>query len=463
MKKHNGFTLIELLAVIVILAVIALIATPLVMGVIEDSKKGALVDTAYAIIKSGENYLGTEQLKNSDAPTFLVDEDLSKSTKLEYKGTKPSAGRLSIKKDGKASIAIWNGKYCIRKGFDDEKVTVLEGIQSQNRCVLGANPTDEKCFTYYEPTSTITSYNCHSRNTQGLPTITDVVIPDKINGKPVLDLGLRSFSNRGITSISMPEGLTEIDYGVFDSNLLKTLEIPDNVTKIGQYAFGDNPLESVKLSKNLVTIEARAFKNTLLKSIEFPPSVKGIGEESFSGNQFTNLVIPKTVVNIGPGAFNLGQLPDAQAFIYARNNDGSENKAKVVSYGGTKKEIVIPNTITIIGSMAFKDIGLKSVELSSNIKTIEKSAFERNQLLNITIPSSVTSIGTSAFERNQLVSVVIPNSVMGISDYAFRYNKLTGVKIDGKTGVSDFSWYNQNIWGWESGYSDANITWNAIQ
>ena len=35
----RGFTLIELLAVIVILAIIALIATPLVLNVIDDSKK----------------------------------------------------------------------------------------------------------------------------------------------------------------------------------------------------------------------------------------------------------------------------------------------------------------------------------------------------------------------------------------------------------------------------------------
>ena len=41
MIKKQGFTLIELLAVIVILAVIALIATPIILNVIEDSKKGA--------------------------------------------------------------------------------------------------------------------------------------------------------------------------------------------------------------------------------------------------------------------------------------------------------------------------------------------------------------------------------------------------------------------------------------
>ena len=39
MKERYGFTLIELLAVIVILAVIALIATPVILGIIDDAKK----------------------------------------------------------------------------------------------------------------------------------------------------------------------------------------------------------------------------------------------------------------------------------------------------------------------------------------------------------------------------------------------------------------------------------------
>ena len=50
--KSKGFTLIELLAVIVILAIIALIATPIVLGIIEDSRvnsnklsAGYIIDT----------------------------------------------------------------------------------------------------------------------------------------------------------------------------------------------------------------------------------------------------------------------------------------------------------------------------------------------------------------------------------------------------------------------------------
>lgn len=67
--KQKGFTLIELLAVIVILAVIALIATPLIMGVITDAKKNAFRDSAYEILKAGEQYIGEVLLKDNN--TYL--------------------------------------------------------------------------------------------------------------------------------------------------------------------------------------------------------------------------------------------------------------------------------------------------------------------------------------------------------------------------------------------------------
>ena len=49
MKSLNkeGFTLIELLAVIVILVIIALIATSIILNIIEKARKTAFLDTAF--------------------------------------------------------------------------------------------------------------------------------------------------------------------------------------------------------------------------------------------------------------------------------------------------------------------------------------------------------------------------------------------------------------------------------
>ena len=62
MDKKNGFTLIELLAVIVVLAFISLIAIPMIMNVIESSKKGAYEESLRNLIKAAEYYEISEKI-----------------------------------------------------------------------------------------------------------------------------------------------------------------------------------------------------------------------------------------------------------------------------------------------------------------------------------------------------------------------------------------------------------------
>ena len=61
MKK--GFTLIELLAVIIILAIVALIATPIILDVVEDAKKSAAKSEVSMILSGIQSYCTTEDMK----------------------------------------------------------------------------------------------------------------------------------------------------------------------------------------------------------------------------------------------------------------------------------------------------------------------------------------------------------------------------------------------------------------
>lgn len=65
MKNKNGFTLIELLAVIIILAIIAVITVPIVLNVLEKSKKGIAQESAYGYKKAIDEYYYQEKM-NSD-------------------------------------------------------------------------------------------------------------------------------------------------------------------------------------------------------------------------------------------------------------------------------------------------------------------------------------------------------------------------------------------------------------
>ncbi len=112
-SKKKGFTLIELLAVIIILAVIALIAVPLVMSTINDAKKGAAINSGYGYINALENSLAAKMIEdtNSDfrAGTYSAGKfyyqileangstrDASIDLAVSYKGTDPDEINLTI-------------------------------------------------------------------------------------------------------------------------------------------------------------------------------------------------------------------------------------------------------------------------------------------------------------------------------------------------------------------------------
>ena len=105
--KKKGFTLIELLAVIVILAIIALITVPVVIKIINNSKKGAAEDSTYGIIESAKLFWASKQYdfgKNYSLVEFECDGTKVCSAKtpasfsgdLDISGTKPTGGIIRI-------------------------------------------------------------------------------------------------------------------------------------------------------------------------------------------------------------------------------------------------------------------------------------------------------------------------------------------------------------------------------
>ena len=114
-EKNKGFTLVELLAVIVILAIIALIATPIILNVINDAKKEAAKDSFYGYMDAIEKAIIVNDVdEEEDFPTpdsngcYNLKE---LNEKVNIKGTKPK-------------IAA-DAKVCFKEGT----ITSLTGVE----------------------------------------------------------------------------------------------------------------------------------------------------------------------------------------------------------------------------------------------------------------------------------------------------------------------------------------------
>lgn len=166
--KKKGFTLIELLAVIVVLAVIAFIAVPLIMGTITKAKRNSFRDSAYGILNAGEQYIGEILLqdKNSYMGETII---LPNHEKLNYKGEEPVYGELSFSKTGKIALMMHNDAFCALKEIDQSEVKITDYVDG--KCVLKEEVPQDKApeivittqryneDQYAKLTATITSTN----------------------------------------------------------------------------------------------------------------------------------------------------------------------------------------------------------------------------------------------------------------------------------------------------------------
>ena len=115
-----------------ILAIIALIATPIILGVIESARKKAFEDTGYGVIETIRGYyidkLSEEGVVGENSFTFPSD-------KLKISGTQPAGGTAKLHADGTIEIAIHNNRWCVTKTVEQDEVTSTDYVEGQCKLI----------------------------------------------------------------------------------------------------------------------------------------------------------------------------------------------------------------------------------------------------------------------------------------------------------------------------------------
>lgn len=228
------------------------------------------------------------------------------------------------------------------------------------------------------------------------------------------------------------------------------VEIPNNVTEIGESAFQATPVQEVVIPQSVKKIGDYAFRQamglskvTFLDTEENPSQLEEVGREVFANtsDKFTEIAFPQSLKKMGEACF-------ASTYITKIDFGGlTEIPANAVNYASRFSTVTMSEKVTSIGDGAFASTGIGEINLSnekgevvgkgwpSGLATIGSGSFAGTWISDGNMPDTVTSIGDSAFALTKMTEINL-NKVQHVGSVAFQGTGITELDIpDSVTSV----------------------------
>lgn len=293
----------------------------------------------------------------------------------------------------------------------------------------------------------VTEVDLRTIRVNGVENITKVSISEGV--KKLLLNGFSSLKN-----LELPSTLTEIE-ALQQCSSLSALQIPDNVSKIGdwafngclqlttvnipvslttisRYMFSGSSIQYLKIPGTVKTIEGMAFYMLqTLKSVEISSGVQVIGDYAFQRTGLTSVTIPGTVTRIGKEAF------EGCYFLSSMTLQNGVGRIEESAFWGCKalQTVTIPGSVGIIGNKVFWGCdALKTVVVQEGVTQMGSNVFtECKNLTTLTLPASLSSIGYSLVPYGGKTKVICP-----ANSYAYQYAVQNGY-INNVSGSSSLA------------------------
>ncbi|MBQ9373034.1 MAG: leucine-rich repeat domain-containing protein [Thermoguttaceae bacterium] len=248
----------------------------------------------------------------------------------------------------------------------------------------------------------------------------EIVIPESIRSKRVVQIDDYAFENSSITSVVIPSCVRSIMSSAFiGSSNLTSVTMAEGVSYIGDNAFANcSSLRSVVIPKSVEHIGDGAFDK----------SVKLLVHQGSRGKIWARYYgFDYDVVDRKETSSQSSH--DLFSFVDASHDDKNDEGVILTDFDETAdcQKIVLPDCVdskrvVAIGDYAFaKCSSIKSVVIPEGVETIGvKAFFNCDSLEKVVIPKSVKRIDKGTFaECSALVGVVLPNGLETIGDEAF--------------------------------------------
>ena len=183
----------------------------------------------------------------------------------------------------------------------------------------------------------------------------DVFVGVYHDEKIILGMQPEAFRDRdGITNIYMLDGMLYIgNYAFADCDNLESVELPGTLKELGTGAFENcTSLERIVFPDELEVIPERAFAGcTSLKEIVIPASVKKISESAFLGCTSLEKIV-----------FETADVIEIDEETEEEKVTGQQGLVEIMAGAFADcpalKEVVLPETVETIGSLAFNNSDL---------------------------------------------------------------------------------------------------------
>ena len=250
-------------------------------------------------------------------------------------------------------------------------------------------------------------------------------------------------------------GSGKIKDRAFDlNNQIKTVEIGEGITEIGEWAFANDSYSEVKIPASVKKIGKGAFAYTYsLKKVTIAENsvLETIEADAFCGADFPEITIPASVKTIGSGAFCGFEKPlnvtflgcptsiHAEAFAYSTVRVTIAEGVKW-TYGATAfGDTFYCPTVSSVNGVKYCIYGdgyvviTKDSDNHSDTAVIEARKFASNPNVNeIVIGEGITGIGNEAFIGTKIRTIVFPASVKTVGSEIFKScSRLTKVTFLG--------------------------------
>ena len=333
------------------------------------------------------------------------------------------------------------------------------------------NAVEDKKVTRIEDesfnTNSIHSHEFNGKKYTCQTKITDVVLPDGLEYLGLYAFGSNLITNVDIPSgvkliradVFTNNPLEVIPYvsestrieGSFGGINCKAVSFDERYTNIPDYFMPFANVDTLNFHEGITTIGDKSFYNVWIKSLALPETLTKIGSYAFLYcENIPVVVLPDSIVDVGVGAFSCCRSLKSVELSAGMTEIGEG----VFSNDEKLSSVLLKDGLTKIGKEAFSGCGsLPKITLPSSLVEIDNYAFcQCKKLSEIVIPENVKAIGIEAFSGcSMLARVVLPAGIESISNDAFD-GCATNIKFEVVSG----SYAEQ--WAMENGYKVNAIT-----